>query len=261
MRSTSISKSAPLLLSAVIIFVISFFIFDKFALARFLGSAYATIFDPPFTLLLVIGSLTTLKFGPFRSAVICSVVYTAITFSIIRDWQIQLGTYDGAAALLSKKLSTSTFIATVLFSIIGTLKLLFFSAFRKHQSVNTSNNSQMLFESEWRSHEGSEYTRYDASFDDAGVLSITGQDLSATAEKIWGDDEVEYFYDIPKSKQRSLAMRFLIKDPLKLVHWLSFMRPNPLLIHSLKTAFKKPKTRRNALDELKKMNTRDIAAW
>ena len=261
MQNRKTDKSAFLLLLAVAVFLISFFVIDKFALARFLGSAYATIFDPPFTILLIIGSLTTLKFGPLRTAIICSVVYTALTFSVIRDWQIQLGIYDGAAMLLSKKLSASVFVTAVLFSVIGTIQLLILSAIRNDQSDEASSSLQLIFESEWKSNEGSEYTRYEASFDDNGTLTITGQDLSATAEKIWGDEEVEYYYDIPQNSQRSLAFRLLLKKPLKVIHWVSVALPRPFILKSLTIAFNNTETRLHALQVIKKRNTRRISAW
>lgn len=261
MQNRKTNKSAFLLLLAVTVFLISFFVIDKFALARFLGSAYATIFDPPFTILLIIGSLTTLKFGALTSAIVCSLLYTTATFAVIRDWQIELGIYRGATFLLFQKLSTTLLASTILFSVVGSSYLLIRSIFRSPSEAEPTSRKQKIWEKQWESAAGNEYSIYDAEFDDSGTLMITGQDISATAEKIWGDDEVEYYYDIPKPKQRSLALRLIAKSPLRMSYWMSYARPNPLLIDSLIYAFQNDDMRKYALSEIKKLNTREISMW
>jgi hypothetical protein len=118
-----------------------------------------------------------------------------------------------------------------------------------------------IYERRWQSKAGEEYTQYNAAFDDTDTLKITGFDLSATAEEIWGDDEVEYFYEIPKHKLYLLTIGLIVIYPLNTKCWLSFVLPNPLLVYALKDCFENERKKSRALERIKALNTKEISMW
>ena len=118
-----------------------------------------------------------------------------------------------------------------------------------------------IYERSWQSNAGEEYTQYNAEFDEKDTLKITGFDLSATAAEIWGDDEVEYFYDIPKKKLYILTIGLIIIYPLNIKCWLSLILPNPLLVYALKECFEFERKKSRALERIKALNTKEISMW
>lgn len=105
---------------ALLILAIAVATIDIYLAARILGFIAASFIDPMLQALLILGVYPAWKFDVLLSAIATSIIYTALTFSELKEWHKKLGIFSSDSDIILQLLyqSAGAAIISYLFFVV-----------------------------------------------------------------------------------------------------------------------------------------------